>query len=241
MAMDGGFSAYTRARRDCCAGRWMPWNSTCNAPIPSMMRQAGTILGTTNRGDPFAYPMPDGSRKDRSEEVIEGIRLLGLDALIGIGGDGSFAILRRLTQHGGIPFVGIPKTIDNDVGGTESFGRLSYRGDGGDRGDRSAAAHRRQPRPGDDPRGDGARQRPDRACRRHRRWCGRDPGAGDPVRHRRRRRAYQQAGAWHTQFRHRRGRRGGAQQLGPARRAPACAGQCHLWRDRPRARRGLPD
>ena len=85
-----------------------------------MLRMAGTILGTTNRGDPFAYPMPDGSLKDRSEEVIEGIRLLGLDALIGIGGDGSLAILRRLAQQGDIPFVGVPKTIDNDVGATES-------------------------------------------------------------------------------------------------------------------------
>jgi 6-phosphofructokinase 1 len=64
--------------------------------------------------------MPNGSRKDRSQEVIEAIRLLGIDALIGIGGDGSFAILRRLAQQGDIPFVGIPKTIDNDVGGTES-------------------------------------------------------------------------------------------------------------------------
>jgi 6-phosphofructokinase 1 len=81
---------------------------------------AGTILGTTNRGDPFAYPMPDGSRRDRSAEVIEGVRLLGLDALIGIGGDGSLAILRRLARQGGIPLVGIPKTIDNDVGATES-------------------------------------------------------------------------------------------------------------------------
>jgi len=85
----------------------------------TMARMAGTILGTTNRGDPFAYPMPDGTLKDRSEEVIEGIRLLGLDALIGIGGDGSLAILRRLCQQGDVPFVGIPKTIDNDVGGTE--------------------------------------------------------------------------------------------------------------------------
>jgi phosphofructokinase-like protein len=87
---------------------------------PAMARMAGTILGTTNRGDPFAYPMPDGSLMDRSEELIEGIRLLGLDALIGIGGDGSMAILRRLAQQGNIPFVGIPKTIDNDVGATES-------------------------------------------------------------------------------------------------------------------------
>lgn len=77
-------------------------------------------MGSTNRGDPFAYPMPDGSLKDRSEEVIEGARLLGLDALIGVGGDGSFVILRRLAQQGGIPFIGIPKTIDNDVGATET-------------------------------------------------------------------------------------------------------------------------
>jgi 6-phosphofructokinase 1 len=87
---------------------------------PAMARMAGTILGTTNRGDPFAYPMPDGTLKDRSEEVIEGVRLLGLDALIGIGGDGSMAILRHLAQQGGIPFIGIPKTIDNDVGATET-------------------------------------------------------------------------------------------------------------------------
>jgi 6-phosphofructokinase 1 len=86
----------------------------------AMARSAGTMLGTTNRGDPFAYPQLDGSKKDRSEEVIEGYRLLGLDGLIGIGGDGSMAILRHLAQQGNIPLVGIPKTIDNDVGATET-------------------------------------------------------------------------------------------------------------------------
>ena len=86
----------------------------------NMLRMAGTILGTTNKGDPFAFPMPDGGRRDRSEEVIEGYRDLGVDALIGIGGDGSFAILRRLAQQGGFKLVGIPKTIDNDVGATEN-------------------------------------------------------------------------------------------------------------------------
>ena len=80
-----------------------------------MLRQGGTILGTTNKGDPFAYPMPDGTTIDRSNEMIEGFRELGCDALIGIGGDGSLAILQRLTRQGGIPFVGIPKTIDNDL------------------------------------------------------------------------------------------------------------------------------
>ncbi len=85
----------------------------------NVLRLGGTILGTTNKGDPFAFPMPDGSLKDRSDEVIEGARTLGLDAIIGVGGDGSFAILRRLAQQGGLKLVGIPKTIDNDVGATE--------------------------------------------------------------------------------------------------------------------------
>ena len=84
-----------------------------------MLRLGGTILGTTNKGDPFAYPQPDGSLIDRSGEIIEGFRQLKLDALIGIGGDGSMRILRRLTQQGGIKFIGIPKTIDNDIGLTE--------------------------------------------------------------------------------------------------------------------------
>lgn len=86
----------------------------------AMLRMGGTVLGTTNKGNPFAFPMPDGSLADRSEEVIAGYRELGLDALIGIGGDGSFAILRRLAQQGRFPLVGIPKTIDNDLDETEN-------------------------------------------------------------------------------------------------------------------------
>lgn len=85
----------------------------------AMLRLGGTLLGTTNRGNPFDYPMPDGTRRDRSEEIIAGARALELDALIGIGGDGSLAILSRLARQGGIPMVGIPKTIDNDVALTE--------------------------------------------------------------------------------------------------------------------------
>ncbi|MBV8391643.1 MAG: ATP-dependent 6-phosphofructokinase [Alphaproteobacteria bacterium] len=84
-----------------------------------MLRLGGTVLGTTNKGDPFAYPMPDGKVVDRSSEVIEGVRALGLDAVIGIGGDGSFRILHRLARQGGFPLIGIPKTIDNDLGLTE--------------------------------------------------------------------------------------------------------------------------
>jgi len=85
----------------------------------TLLRQGGTILGTTNKGDPFDFPMPDGTRVDRSNEIIEGFRQLELDAMIGIGGDGSLSILSRLADQGNIPFVGIPKTIDNDVAGTE--------------------------------------------------------------------------------------------------------------------------
>jgi 6-phosphofructokinase 1 len=86
----------------------------------NILKLGGTILGTTNKGDPFAFPMPDGRVKDRSAELIDAVHQLGIDALIGVGGDGSFAILRRLAQQGGINLVGIPKTIDNDVGATES-------------------------------------------------------------------------------------------------------------------------
>lgn len=84
-----------------------------------MLHLGGTILGTTNRGDPFAYPMPNGAIIDRTEEIIEGYRMLGLDALIGVGGDGSLDILGRIAQKGKINLIGIPKTIDNDLGPTE--------------------------------------------------------------------------------------------------------------------------
>ncbi len=81
----------------------------------------GTILGTTNRGDPFKFRVqrPDGSwsERDRSDEVLAAFHARGLDALIAIGGDGSLAIALRLMAKG-IPIVGVPKTIDNDVGGT---------------------------------------------------------------------------------------------------------------------------
>ncbi len=85
-----------------------------------VLRMGGTILGTTNKGNPFSYPMPDGSVKDRTDEIINGFKKMNLDAVIGIGGDGSFAILRKLAQKGGIKMVGIPKTIDNDIGETET-------------------------------------------------------------------------------------------------------------------------
>ncbi|MBM3486469.1 MAG: ATP-dependent 6-phosphofructokinase [Alphaproteobacteria bacterium] len=86
----------------------------------NILRMGGTILGTTNHGDPFAFPMPDGSTRDRTDEIIEGYRLLELDAMIVVGGDGSLDILRRIAQKGELRIVAIPKTIDNDVGLTEN-------------------------------------------------------------------------------------------------------------------------
>ena len=85
----------------------------------TIMRLGGTILGTTNKGNPFKLPQPDGSFKDGSDDIIAGIRELGIDTLIGIGGDGSMDILRTLAKRGGFKLIGIPKTMDNDVGKTE--------------------------------------------------------------------------------------------------------------------------
>jgi 6-phosphofructokinase 1 len=81
----------------------------------------GTILRTTNRGNPFHYPrpQPDGSiiEEDRSDELIRNARELGIDAIITIGGDGSLTIGKLLCDKG-MNIVGVPKTIDNDVSGT---------------------------------------------------------------------------------------------------------------------------
>ncbi len=85
-----------------------------------LLRRGGTILGSTNAGDPFAFPEPGGGTRDRSDDFIAGYRGLELDALIGIGGDGSLQLLRRLAAKGGIKLIGIPKTIDNDLGLTET-------------------------------------------------------------------------------------------------------------------------
>jgi len=84
----------------------------------------GTILGTTNRGNPFRWTTTceDGTLSpevDRSADLVKSFRAHRLDALVAIGGDGSLGIAYELFQAG-IPVVGVPKTIDNDVSGTES-------------------------------------------------------------------------------------------------------------------------
>jgi ATP-dependent phosphofructokinase / diphosphate-dependent phosphofructokinase len=87
--------------------------------VAGVLPLGGTLLGTTNRANPFAYPGEDGRRSDRSAEVAAGYHAIDLDALIGVGGDGSLDILRRLAGQGGWNLIGIPKTIDNDVRHTE--------------------------------------------------------------------------------------------------------------------------
>src|SRR5918911_1783571 len=78
----------------------------------------GTILRSTNRGNPFCYPVrqADGTHVevDRSDELVENARQLGIDAIISMGGDGSLAIAQRLCEKG-VRVVCVPKTIDNDV------------------------------------------------------------------------------------------------------------------------------
>lgn len=81
----------------------------------------GTILGTSNRGNPLKWRQqrPDGTweERDRSEELLDSFRTYRFDALIAIGGDGTLGIAHALCKKG-LPVVGVPKTIDNDVQGT---------------------------------------------------------------------------------------------------------------------------
>ena len=90
--------------------------------IRGILPKGGTLLRTTNRGNPFEFPMPNGKCEDRSAEVLENAKELGLDGIIAIGGDGTLRIAQRLCDLG-IPMVAVPKTIDNDLEATDyTFG-----------------------------------------------------------------------------------------------------------------------
>jgi phosphofructokinase-like protein len=93
--------------------------------IAGILPRGGTILGTTNRGNPFHYLVEEGGKqvtRDFSLRCIENAREMGMDAVIAIGGDGTLTIARDLGRLG-IPIVGVPKTIDNDLSATEvTFG-----------------------------------------------------------------------------------------------------------------------
>ncbi len=90
------------------------------ASVAGIVNLGGTILGTHNHADPFHYFGAGGA--DMSSQVMAYIRELGIDALVAIGGDGTMAIAHRIASLG-VPVVGVPKTIDNDLMHTErSFG-----------------------------------------------------------------------------------------------------------------------
>jgi len=93
--------------------------------IAGILPRGGTILGTRSRGDPFHHTVNEGSPKvnnDDAETCRGSMKKLGLDALVVIGGDGTLTIARDLGRMG-IPIVGVPKTIDNDLSATEvTFG-----------------------------------------------------------------------------------------------------------------------
>ncbi|HXE90803.1 MAG TPA: ATP-dependent 6-phosphofructokinase [Terriglobales bacterium] len=93
--------------------------------VSGILPRGGTILGTTNRGNPFQYKTIEGGQevlKDYSGEVIKNAQALGIDAIIVIGGDGTQKIALDLYRRG-VNVVGVPKTIDNDLSATDvTFG-----------------------------------------------------------------------------------------------------------------------
>lgn len=88
-----------------------------------LLHRGGTILGTTNRSDPFAFRIRGGEPENRVHLLLEFVERHGIDGLVCIGGDGTQAIAWRLMKEYGIPVVGVPKTIDNDLSATDyTFG-----------------------------------------------------------------------------------------------------------------------
>jgi 6-phosphofructokinase 1 len=104
------------------------------ADVEAIIDDGGTILGTSNKANPFRYAVgkrPDGSPafEDRSADALATIQRHRLDALLVVGGDGSMTIadqLARSLKPSGVPVIGVPKTIDNDLHGTDlTFGFLT--------------------------------------------------------------------------------------------------------------------
>lgn len=93
--------------------------------VSGILNQGGTILGTSNKSNPFLYPSGKGTKAtftDVSAKVVKHFKALEATCLVCIGGDGTLTIANRLSQKG-IPVIGVPKTIDNDIRGTDvSFG-----------------------------------------------------------------------------------------------------------------------
>jgi 6-phosphofructokinase 1 len=123
------------------------WRKLTPRDVTGILRIGGTILGTANRGNPFHAPIQTtAGPRDYSQRCVEVFHQLELDALIVIGGDGTLAIAYEFHKLG-LPLVGVPKTIDNDiVETTNTFGfdtAVSFATDAIDRLHTTAEAHHR--------------------------------------------------------------------------------------------------
>jgi 6-phosphofructokinase 1 len=120
------------------------------ARVRGITHLGGTILGTTNAGNPLKFPTKraDGSMAevDRSDELVASFRRNGIDAVVAVGGDGSLTIAHALARKG-VRIVGVPKTIDNDLSKTVvTFGfdsAVSFATECIDRLHSTAESHRR--------------------------------------------------------------------------------------------------
>jgi len=154
-ALNKGYECY--GIRDGYNGLMMPGEYPEGGLIPLTRRSVrgithlgGTILGTTNKGNPTKYPTmgPDGKmyEKDRTDELVAAFKKNGIDALVALGGDGSLGIANVLAEKG-IRTIGVPKTIDNDLDKTViTFGfdtAVSFATECLDRLHSTAEAHRR--------------------------------------------------------------------------------------------------
>lgn len=120
-----------------------------NKDVSGILAQGGTILGSSNKGDPFHWPVEvEGKIKivDKSKEAMKNYEAWGLDALIAIGGDGTMHIAKKMCDMG-MNVVGVPKTIDNDLQATDlTFGHdsaIAVVSDALDRLHTTASAHHR--------------------------------------------------------------------------------------------------
>jgi 6-phosphofructokinase 1 len=99
-----------------------------NSDVSGILARGGTILGSSNKGDPFHWPVEVNGKieiQDKSESALQNYKTWGLDALIAIGGDGTMHICNKLSKMG-INVIGVPKTIDNDLDATDvTFGHDS--------------------------------------------------------------------------------------------------------------------
>src|SRR4030042_3668785 len=98
--------------------RWRTLYLKC---VSGILTLGGTILGTSKTANPYRYAIRKGNQlefKDLSKEAIKNLKNLDIDSLVCIGGDGTLGIAFRLFKDG-IPVVGLPKTIDNDLRGKD--------------------------------------------------------------------------------------------------------------------------